>query len=94
MRKTIALGSVLAALAFVAPHASAQSQIQQPGLQQQPGAGSASGKFCLQPKAGGALNCTYQTMAQCQQASSQGSAGNCVENPRATTGSAPLEKKN
>lgn len=80
MQRTILLAGVLAAFTLVAPQAGAQIQPQQPS------AGGGAAKFCLKQKAGGALNCTYQTMAQCQQASNKGAAGDCVENPAATTG--------
>lgn len=85
MKKAIVLGSLLAALALAAP-ASAQTPMQQPS------AGGGTGKFCLKQKASGALNCTYASMSQCQQASNKGNEGDCVENPKATTGTAP--KKN
>jgi hypothetical protein len=45
-----------------------------------------SAQFCLR-ETSGALNCSYQTMAQCQSASNRG-GGLCVENPSfGTTGS-------
>ena len=88
MKRTIALGGVLAAFMLVAPQTHAQ--VQQPSAPP-PGAGSASGKFCLQPKAGGSPRCLYQTIADCQIASKQGSEGNCVQNP-GTTGAGGIKQ--
>jgi hypothetical protein len=77
MQKAIVFGGIIAAAFVVAPQAAAQIQ---PG-------GSGAGKFCLQPKAGGPPRCFYQTMADCQVASNQGTEGSCSQNPAITTGS-------
>jgi uncharacterized protein DUF3551 len=41
--------------------------------------------FCLQGP-GGAMNCTFDSLAQCEQRRSSPTAGACVPNPGATTG--------
>jgi hypothetical protein len=66
MRHMIALSSLLAALALSAPQAGAQGM--SPGQQ---------GKFCLKEDKG-AINCTYATMAACEQAKT-GNADQCTE---------------
>ena len=86
MRKSIVLGSFAAALLF-APLTQAQL------APQAPSAGSGTAQFCLKKKEGGAINCIYQTMAQCHEASNQGKEGDCTSNPRATTGAGEPMKK-
>jgi hypothetical protein len=87
MKKTIVLGSFAAALLF-APLVHAQQPAQAPS------AGSGTAQFCLKKKEGGTINCIYQTMAQCQQASNAGKEGDCTTNPKATTGAgAPMQKQ-
>jgi hypothetical protein len=70
MRTLIASSAIIAALFAAAPGASAQE----------------SGAFCLRGSDSGQLNCSYNTMAQCQAALRGASSENCVNNPR-TTGS-------
>lgn len=87
MLKTITAAGVLAALALVVP---AQAQMQSPAQRsqmpspQQPPERNA--QYCLRDKDSGAVNCIYQTLAQCQQASNSGNEGECITNPSATTG--------
>ncbi len=78
MRHVIAISSVAAALAIAAP-AFAQ-QLSNP-------ANSANARFCHQQGSGtDTMNCTYATLDACQKiATAQG--GNCVQNPKMTTGS-------
>ena len=87
MLKTIATAGLLAALAFVAPvQAQMQSPAkpsQMPSAQQSP---ERNAQYCLRDKDSGAVNCIYQTLAQCQQASNSGNEGDCISNPSATTG--------
>ena len=81
MRHMIALSSLLAALALAAPQAGAQGMA--PGQQ---------GKFCLKEDKG-AINCSYATMALCEQAKT-GNADQCTENkPAPTTGSGTSQEK-
>jgi Protein of unknown function (DUF3551) len=81
MRHMIALSSLLAALALAAPQAGAQGTA--PGQQ---------GKFCLKEDKG-AINCSYATMALCEQAKT-GNADQCTENkPAPTTGSGMSQEK-
>jgi hypothetical protein len=82
MRHMIALSSLLAALALAAPQAGAQGTAS-PGQQ---------GKFCLKEEKG-AINCSYASMAQCEQAKT-GNADQCTENRSSpTTGAGTSQDK-
>lgn len=82
MRHMIALSSLLAVLALSAPQAGAQGTMS-PGQQ---------GKFCLKEDKG-AINCSYATMALCEQAKT-GNADQCTENkPAPTTGTGISQDK-
>jgi hypothetical protein len=73
MRGLIASSAVIAAMLAAAPAAVAQQ----------------NAAFCLRGSDSGALNCSFQTMAQCEQ-SKKGASNteNCIANPsRGTTGS-------
>jgi hypothetical protein len=78
MRHLIAASALFGGLALSVPFAAAQVQ------QQIPGGTSPTARYCLKSTTG-ALSCTYVSMAQCtQDATAKG--GECVPNPRATTG--------
>jgi hypothetical protein len=73
MRALIASSALVAALLASAPAALAQQ----------------SAAFCMRGSESGGLNCSYDTMAQCQQSLPGASTtGTCIRNPRlGTTGS-------
>jgi hypothetical protein len=62
-----------------------------PAVAQQPN--TATGQVCL--KSATALNCAYQTMAQCEQARPSGSSDQCVTRPTpdSTVGGASSEQR-
>jgi hypothetical protein len=73
MRALIASSAIVAAMLTAAPVAVAQQ----------------NAPFCLRGSESGALSCSFQTMAQCEQSKSgAATTGICVANPRGgTTGS-------
>jgi hypothetical protein len=50
------------------------------------------GAFCLQGSDSGALNCSYDTLAQCQASMKGASNESCVPNTNRTTGSGAQSK--
>jgi hypothetical protein len=80
MTRIIALSSILAAFVVAAPVANAQSTT------------ANSGKFCLEASGSQtAKNCSFASMEACQK-EIKGTAGKCVPNPTATTGSGGMNK--
>ena len=75
MRSLLTSTALVAAMLLTVP-AVAQQQPQQQRL-------SGTGQFCIQASAGGPVKCEYQTMAQCDQARSAGSADQCLSRSQA-----------